>query len=105
MICFKNLRLTVWNKNKNSDWSNIVFTDESSFIFIIQELIYWLIKKKKQHCCKKHTLKACMEAYWSMGTISLDFLKETWVVRNILVYQKTIYIQLKRCFQKLILQW
>ena len=32
-------RLTVWKRNINRDWCNSVFTDESSFIFIIQKLV------------------------------------------------------------------
>ena len=39
MECFKTPRLFVWKKNKNIDLCNIVFTDESSFIFIIQKLV------------------------------------------------------------------
>ena len=34
MSCLKKLWLTFWNKN--IDWSNFVFTDELSFIFITQ---------------------------------------------------------------------
>ena len=36
MKCLKNQRLTVWKRNINRDWCNVVFTYESSFIFNIQ---------------------------------------------------------------------
>ena len=58
----------------NRDWSNVVIADESSFIFIIQELVERFQKKEKA-LLKKNILKACMGAYWSIGAISLLFFE------------------------------
>ena len=44
MKLFKNLRLTLCKKNKERDWSNIIFTDESSLYLYNPGVSRWAPK-------------------------------------------------------------
>ena len=56
----KNLRLTFCKKNKGRDWSNVVFTDESSFYLHSPGVSRWVPKGENNIVIKKNTLKKCM---------------------------------------------
>ena len=71
--CCQKLRLTVWKKNKNRDMSNVAFTDKSSFYIHNSEISIWIIKRENRIAVEEKYLKACMEAYLNIKTISLEY--------------------------------
>ena len=60
MKCFKKLRLTFCKNNKNRDWSNVVFTFESSFYLHSAGVDKCVSKEENSIVVEENTLKKCM---------------------------------------------
>ena len=104
MKCLKT-KINYSKDNKNRDWSNVAFTNESRFYLHNSGISIRTLKEENNIDKKKNSINACIGAYWSEEAISLEILKETLIVRNTQVYWKIELIRLKKYFKKWRLQW
>ena len=87
-------------ENKNRDWSKIAFTDESSFYLNNPGVSWRVLEGKYIIIVKTRKINECIGSILKhLSNQFRYFLRETWIVRNMLVYWITILIKLKRCLK------
>ena len=66
-----------WKYNKNRNWNNVFFTDESSFYFRSLGINRWVPKNENNYVEKsKYTKKIHVwGAFWSKGIVKLKFFE------------------------------
>ena len=71
-------RLQFWKYNKNRNWNNVFFTDESSFYLRSPGINRWVPKNENNYVEKKnkYTKKIHVSgAFWSKGVVKLKFFE------------------------------
>ena len=73
----KAARLQFWKYNKNRNWNNVFFTDESSFYLRSPGINRWVPKNENNYVEKsKYTKKIHVwGAFWSKGVVKLKFFE------------------------------
>ena len=73
----KAARLQFWKYNKNRNWNNVFFTDESSFYLRSSGINRWVPKKENNYVEKRKYMKKIhvWGAFWSKGVVKLKFFE------------------------------
>ena len=91
----KAARLQFWKYNKNRNWNNVFFTDESIFYLRSPGINRWVPKNENNYVEKsKYTKKIHVwGAFWSKEVVKLNFLKEIWIQQSTSIFKKVLLMK------------